>query len=170
MLPDNFILIFVICYIKKFLFVYSLCGITDLADGFIARRFNSTTSTEAKMDSLADIVFSLVILYYIYSLTQLSSNSYMIIYISLVLVLRTANIIITKIKFKQWNVIHTVGNKIAGLVLFSILPFYFIYGLIPIAIIEFLTTLALFSLLEEICILLFSKYYDVNRKGLFIDR
>lgn len=123
-----------------------------------------------KMDSLADIVFSLVILYYIYSLTQLSSNSYMIIYISLVLVLRTANIIIIKIKCKQWIVIHAVGNKIAGLVVFSILPIYFIYGLIRIAMIGFLTTFALFTSLEETCILLFLKYCNVNRKGLFIDR
>lgn len=150
-----------------FLFIYLLCGITDFADGFIARRFNNVSSTGAKIDSLADIVFTIFILHSIYQMAPFSLKNDLSIYILSIFLLRIANMIITKIKFKQWNVMHTVGNKLTGFLLFSLLPIYFIWGQIPRVIIGVLIMIAIFSSLEESCMLLFSKYYDVNRKGLF---
>ncbi len=49
-----------------------------------------------------------------------------------VAVIRVVNFIITKVKFKQWSMMHTVGNKIAGLALFIALPFYILTGGAPL--------------------------------------
>lgn len=79
---------------------------------------------------------------------------------------RIINMLITKVKFKQWSVLHTVGNKTAGLALFSILPIYFVFGNIPAAIIDAFSAIALIASLEETGILLIARYYHVNQKSL----
>lgn len=142
-----------------------ICGLTDLADGFIARKFNGVTPVGAKLDSFADMIFSLATLYYIYSQMRLIPT-YLIIYVLLIFSTRITNMLITKIKFKQWNVIHTISNKATGFALFLIPPIYFIFGMIPTVMGVAFALLALISSLEETCILLLSKYYDVNRKSL----
>ena len=40
-----------------FLLVYALCGISDIADGWLARRLKCVTKKGALLDSLADICF-----------------------------------------------------------------------------------------------------------------
>ncbi|MBQ5505575.1 MAG: CDP-alcohol phosphatidyltransferase family protein, partial [Prevotella sp.] len=40
-----------------FWIIYVLCGISDIADGWLARKLNCVTRTGALLDSLADICF-----------------------------------------------------------------------------------------------------------------
>ena len=40
-----------------FWIIYGLCGISDIADGWLARRLKCVTKTGALLDSLADICF-----------------------------------------------------------------------------------------------------------------
>lgn len=149
-----------------FLLLYTICGLTDFADGFIARKYNVATSIGAKLDSFADVIFSISTLYIIYSQLQMKSD-FVILFAAVIFVVRIMNMIITKIKFKQWNVIHTIGNKAAGLALFLVLPIYFLFNLIsPNFMIAFAVLAALASF-EETCILMISSNYDVNRKSLF---
>lgn len=148
-----------------FLTIYVICGLTDFADGFIARKFNITTPVGAKLDSFADMVFCFATLYYIYSKIQLTQH-YLIICVLLIFSIRITNILITKIKFKQWNVIHTLGNKATGLALFLIPPIYAIFGRIPTIIGTAFAILAFISSIEETCVILLFKYYDVNHKSL----
>lgn len=149
-----------------FIFLYAMCGLTDLADGLIARKMDCVTAVGAKLDSMADIAFSLVSLYLILLRINLESSFYFLICILIVSGVRIVNMLIVKIKYGQWNIIHTIGNKVTGLALFLILPIYLIWGLIPTVIVVVCVALALFSSLEETCILLLTKYYDVNRKSL----
>ena len=37
--------------------IYTICGVSDIADGYIARRFNAVTKVGALLDSYADIIF-----------------------------------------------------------------------------------------------------------------
>ena len=47
---------------SSFYAVYLLAGISDMLDGFIARRTNTTSSLGARLDTLADFAFSAVCL------------------------------------------------------------------------------------------------------------
>ena len=40
-----------------FFVIYSYCGLSDMADGFFARKYNTESQFGEKIDSLADIVF-----------------------------------------------------------------------------------------------------------------
>ncbi len=42
-----------------FFIIYSYCGLSDMADGFFARKYNTGSQFGEKIDSLADIVFVL---------------------------------------------------------------------------------------------------------------
>ena len=42
-----------------FFIIYSYCGLSDMADGFFARKYNTGSQFGEKIDSLADIVFIL---------------------------------------------------------------------------------------------------------------
>ena len=46
----------------EFLIVYSLCGVSDALDGFIARATNTTSKFGTILDSIADLVFYSVML------------------------------------------------------------------------------------------------------------
>ena len=39
-----------------FILIYIICGITDMLDGFIARKINATSEFGAKLDSVADML------------------------------------------------------------------------------------------------------------------
>ena len=45
-----------------FIIVYLLCGLTDIADGYIARKYRFESNLGAKIDSLADFILVMVIL------------------------------------------------------------------------------------------------------------
>lgn len=40
---------------STFWIIYLLCGISDMLDGFIARRLNATTDIGSRLDSIADL-------------------------------------------------------------------------------------------------------------------
>lgn len=46
-----------------FIFIYIICGILDVLDGFIARKFNVTSKLGAKLDSIPDMIMIFVILF-----------------------------------------------------------------------------------------------------------
>lgn len=50
----------------EFFAVYLVYGITDIADGFLARKFNIQNDLGAKLDGVADIVFVFCALFKIF--------------------------------------------------------------------------------------------------------
>lgn len=150
---------------KVFLIIlYLIIGISDVLDGLIARKFNWQTKLGARLDSLADFVFAIVVLGILICKTNFMKTWNILFLIALVLIIRISNLIITKIKFNIWSILHTYTNKIDGLALFLLLPLYIMK---PRMIIIFLTGLiTLFSALEETIILLKLKKYDLNIKSI----
>ena len=142
-----------------FLILYTACGLTDIADGYIARKSHNVTALGARLDSLADLVFSMAILYLTCVRVQSVWGQNFIIGAMLILGTRIVNVLITRLKFKQWNVIHTIANKATV---------YYVLGFVPAVVIITFLIVALLSSLEETGILLLAEYYDVNRKSLFV--
>lgn len=100
----------------KFFAVYSLCGISDMADGFIARKTGTESELGAKLDSIADAVFVAACL--IKLLPKYRLNAPLWIWIGAIAALKLFNIIRTD----EFELLHTKANKITGLMLFA-LPF-----------------------------------------------
>lgn len=100
----------------EFFAVYSLCGLSDMADGFIARKTGTESELGAKLDSIADTVFVFACL--IKLLPKYRLNTPLWIWIGAIATLQLINII----RAEKFELLHTKANKITGLMLFA-LPF-----------------------------------------------
>lgn len=147
-----------------FLVLYSLCGISDVLDGYIARKMNLQSTLGAKLDSIADfMMYTIVII--VFCLWDLNAVVDFIAFLVPVALLRGVNIGIIYRKFHQLGVIHTMGNKIVGLFVYSI-PFIYIF-MGNFSFLWFMLPLLIIVPLEETCIILRMKELDLDRKGLF---
>ena len=102
--------------------VYILCGLSDMADGFIARKTHTESVFGAKLDSIADFVFVITALVRI--LPVIDIPMWLIIWIGLIMLIKFANILVGYICQKKLVMLHTTANKITGFMLF-ILPLFF---------------------------------------------
>lgn len=153
---------------RPFLFAsaYLLCGVTDALDGYLARRFNAQSALGSRLDTIGDFVFFTAALFAIWPL--LMGKTAILICIAVITAMRVSNIVITKIKFRQWSGMHTIGNKITGLLLFLVLPACVMLREIPAYLSVPVCAAALLSALEEGVILLTTDSYDPNRRSLFL--
>ena len=103
-----------------FYIIYIYCGISDMLDGYIARKTKSTSKIGAGLDSVADIIFVIVAIIKILPALYLSKG--IIIWIVIIALIKVTNIICAYICYKKLVLPHTIANKITGFILF-IAPF-----------------------------------------------
>ena len=107
-----------------FFTLYALAGVTDMADGFIARKTNTESELGAKLDSIADLLLVLVCLVKI--LPTITVPVWLWIWIALIVMVKAVNVISGFVMAKRPILFHTTANKAAGFVIFLVpfaLPF-----------------------------------------------
>lgn len=143
--------------------VYILCGLSDALDGWIARRTNSTSSFGARLDSLADLVMTAVLLMVLLPLIKLTTG--VLLWIAAIALLRLISVLTAYRKYGCFAMLHTYLNKATGLGLF-VLPL-----LLPLVrmelLIDILCAMASVSALEELLIQMTSKELNLNSKGIW---
>lgn len=151
-----------------FLLAYLLCGISDVLDGYIARRWNWQSRIGEQLDSLGDFIFYAIALYLLLTTIHITSRTWLMSGIMITFLIRLMNFIITRIKFRTWGMLHTWGNKAVGFLLYiyiAIMLFGSKISLMPEVV---LSIAAILSAIEETFILLSTRQYDANRKRYFI--
>ena len=123
--------------------LYVLCGISDMADGWLARKFQAETMAGAILDSVADIVF--VGCCAIRLLPVWEIPTWLWIWAGMVVLIKIVNQISSLVVNKRLCFPHTLANKLTGLLLFLTVPAVF-WSVIPISIVAFIAT---FAALEE---------------------
>lgn len=99
--------------------LYIIAGVSDMVDGYIARRTNSVSELGAKLDTIADFVFVVVCLMKL--LPVLTIPSWLWIWIGVITLIKIINIISGLVVQKKFVAIHSIMNKITGFLLF-VLP------------------------------------------------
>ena len=99
-----------------FYIIYIYCGISDILDGFIARKSKNESKIGARLDSAADIIFIIVTMIKILPILNLTNG--IIIWIVIIVLIKICNIICSFIYYKKVVLPHTVANKITGFILF----------------------------------------------------
>lgn len=108
-----------------FAVLYILCGITDVLDGFIARKLRTESKTGAMLDSIADLVFAVI--YAVRILSLLSVPLWIWIWTAVIAAIKVIGIIIASRKAHRFSIEHSTGNKITGILIFLLpLSVYFI--------------------------------------------
>jgi phosphatidylglycerophosphate synthase len=152
-------------YENKPLFIvfYLLIGLTDVLDGYVARKTNTQSSFGARLDTSADLLFFGVVIAVVFLWTGTGLLRYLPLFIAVALI-RGINMLIAARKYHRFVILHTVGNKITGLLLFAA-PLFLLYQetafLWPLFIIAFLSSV------EVTLIHLTSKELDADRRGFF---
>ena len=95
---------------------YILCGFTDMVDGTIARKTNAVSEFGARLDTASDFLFFAVSL--IKLLPIIHITKWMWVWIVIITIIKICNIILGFIYKKKLISLHTVMNKITGLLLF----------------------------------------------------
>ena len=138
-LAGSFGLLF--CDVAGWLFwaLYALCGISDMVDGPLARNLQAESKTGAVLDSVADIVF--VACCATRLLPVLEIPAWLWIWAGAIVIIKMVNQISALFVCKRFCFLHTVANKLTGLLLFLTVPALF-WSMIPIAIVAAMATFA----------------------------
>lgn len=147
-----------------FLIVYSLCGFSDIIDGYIARKTGSSSKLGAVLDSIGDIAFIGFSITVLLPVIQIPIG--ILICIIVIAFIRALSILIAYIKYNTFASLHTYGNKAAGFLLFCTI---YLYRFININILGYaICTIAALSAVEELIIQIKSKELERDIKGIFL--
>ncbi len=157
-------LIIVKPFTHAFWLFYVLGGLSDMIDGFVARRLKCESDFGARLDSIADAVFLFAAA--IAVVRVLFIPAWLSVFIALALFLRLAAYGACLMKYRKLVSIHTYGNKAAGAILFMSPLSVCLIGLTATGIIS--SAAAILSAAEELAIIIMSKKPEhlVNMKGL----
>ena len=122
-----------------FWFVYALCGISDIADGWLARRLKCVTKTGALLDSVADICFVACLCPLLLPILDLPQ--WLWLWAGVIVIIKVVNQISALVKYGRCTFPHTLANKATGFLLFIAVPMT-VWSIIPIAIVAFVSTFA----------------------------
>jgi len=100
--------------------IYLLCGLTDMADGRVARKTGSVTRFGSVLDSIADAVFAAVCL--IRLLPAFSPKPFVWGLMALICLVKLVNLLCGCCRYHRLVFPHTATNKLTGLLLFALPP------------------------------------------------
>ena len=109
-------LLFVSALSKEFYVLYIVAGFSDMIDGTVARKTNTVSEFGSSLDTIADFIFVIICL--IKLLPIITIPYWTMIWIGLIAMIKTINIVFGFVIQKKLVAEHTIMNKITGLLLF----------------------------------------------------
>jgi CDP-diacylglycerol--glycerol-3-phosphate 3-phosphatidyltransferase len=119
--------------------IYALCGISDMVDGWLARKLHAETRAGAILDSVSDIVF--VACCAIRLSPVLDIPTWLWIWAGVIVIIKIVNQISALVVCKRFCFPHTLANKLTGLLLFLAVPTVFC-TVTPISVVAAIATFA----------------------------
>ena len=110
------LLLFFPVFSLEFYVIYLLCGFSDMIDGVVARKTKSNSRFGAKFDTVADLIFVVVVWYKLLPAIHIPEWGW--IWIIIIAAVKLSNIIWGLLRRKTLISIHSILNKIAGFILF----------------------------------------------------
>ena len=113
------VLLFCAALSPWFYALYITAGVSDMVDGWVARKTNTVSEFGSKLDTVADILFVVVCLVKLLPVLHLPVWIY--VWIGLIACIKVFNIIYSYAVRKQFLADHSILNKVTGALLF-VLP------------------------------------------------
>ena len=121
--------------------IYFVCGLSDMADGYLARKLGCESKTGAMLDSLADLVF--VVCCCSKLIPALAFPKWLWIWGGVIVAIKVINQISALVIYKKFFFPHTVANKVTGVLLFVGVPLtVFLESFVPMVVIAGVATFA----------------------------
>ena len=151
----SIILLFVKPLTAVFFILYFGCGASDVLDGYIARKTNTASQFGATLDSIADTIFTGVLLVILISIVKIPLG--VLVWIVGIAGIRIASLLVGFLKYHTFAFLHTYANKATGAILFCFPLLYLALGVEVTA--TLICGLASCSSLEELALSITSKPY-----------
>ena len=119
--------------------IYGLCGISDMLDGYLARRLQAESKTGAVLDSVADIGFIACCATRLLPIMQIPT--WLWVWAGVIVAIKVVNQVSAWIVYKRFCFPPTKANKLTGLLLFLTVPTVF-WSIIPITVVAGIATFA----------------------------
>ena len=119
--------------------IYSLCGFSDIADGWLARKLKCVTKMGALMDSMADICFVACCGWKLLPIFELPQ--WLWLWAGVIVVIKIVNQLSALVMYGRCCFPHTTANKITGFLVFIAVPMT-VWSIIPIATVAAIATFA----------------------------
>ena len=138
--------------------IYALCGISDIADGWLARKLNCVTKMGAMLDSMADICFVACCAWKLLPILELPQ--WLWLWAGVIVAIKIVNQLSAIVMCGHCCFHHTTANKATGFLLFIAVPMTFA-SVVPFIIVA---TIAMFAAIHEGLVI--RKYRDeITRKS-----
>ena len=115
-IADSIALLLCPVFSPAFYAFYIMAGVSDMLDGFVARKTNTVSRFGAKLDTIADYMFVAICL--IKLLPVLSIPSWLYVWIGIIAFIKTVNIVSGFAVQKRFVSVHSAMNKATGALLF----------------------------------------------------
>lgn len=150
-----------------FAIVYFAAGLTDVLDGWIARKYNVESSLGSKLDAWGDTLLFASALICMAFLVDLEVDVPRCLFVlSFGVVYKLANVVVTRVRFGEWNMMHTIMNKMVFVTLFFYVPIFMALGEVNNGMILGITIAVIIACMEETLTLMKLETYDVSHKGI----
>ena len=101
-----------------FFALYVTAGVSDIADGWVARRTNTASEFGSKFDTAADAIFVIVCL--IKLIPAIDIPVWLIVWTGAIACIKIFNIVSVYAERRQFVAVHSAMNKAAGALLFAL--------------------------------------------------
>ena len=130
---------------NAFWVIYFVCGLSDMLDGYLARKLRCESKTGAILDSLADLDFVACCCYKL--IPVLAFSKWLWIWGGVIVAIKVINQISALVMFKKFVFPHTIANKMTGVLLFVGVPLTLLLeSIVPMIVIS---TVATFAAVQE---------------------
>lgn len=150
-----------------FFAIYVACGLSDVLDGYVARKTGAVSNWGGKLDSAADLTLALIVAIRLYPSAQPALTYEIMVWIVSIGLIRLGALLVVYRKFKTFEILHTYGNKATGVLLF-VFPFTLPFGVMD-PFVYILCGIAWLSALEELLIHLLSRELQTEKKSIFLN-
>ena len=147
-------------YSARFFAAYTMAGLTDALDGWLARRTGTASEFGARLDSIADLLFYGVLLFRYLPVLWERLPGAVWYAVTAILVVRLAAYATAAVKYRRFAALHTRLNKLTGIGIF-LLPYVLAFST-GIFYSGMVCVLAFAAALEELMIHLRRKEYNAD--------
>lgn len=149
----------------RFLAVYTVAGLTDVLDGWLARKTGTASPFGARLDSVADLLFYGVLMLRLIPVLWKQFPGTIWYAVAAIVLVRLAAYAIAFYKYHRFAALHTWLNKLTGAAVF--LPPYALATSLGVGYGWAVCLLALAASVEELMIHLCRTEYCPDRKSFF---
>lgn len=168
-IPLGAVLPFLATYPVRFTVVLVMALLTDIADGWMARRLSVAGSAGARLDSVADSFLYIGSAIAAIIALPAADRVWPLILIGSVMLIRIACLVTVRRRFGIWAGVHTMTNRVAGGTVGIIVLWSVWFASLSNILLVIVAITAWLASLEELWIVSTSQHFDGDDRGLLAD-